>query len=308
MESYIRFHQITHVFFPWVIGQSIPRLSARTGAMVMDLLWHHFPLEFPVDCDMDNQLLVNLSNMDVVFPVSESTTAELTSVFNLPNLNIVTVPHGSNVPSSDIDIKSPDSLIPQSFFFYPSQTTSNKNHLCIFEAIKLLYDSGLPVSVVFTSKSIARLRDGVPEGYQEEILTSWLATHSYLLNNAIHLIGEVLPSEIRYLYARCTAVLLPSTYEGFGLPLLEAFEAGAKVICSDIPPFLEQIDRYAMSDRAITLNPLNPKTLADAMISLTSSDIDRYIDSHVLAQRLHQWTWKDACQLYFDSLSSFRAS
>jgi glycosyltransferase involved in cell wall biosynthesis/GT2 family glycosyltransferase len=48
-------------------------------------------------------------------------------------------------------------------------------------------------------------------------------------------LGFVDPAQLRMLYASCVGVVLPSLYEGFGLPVLEAFEAGAPVIASDIP-------------------------------------------------------------------------
>lgn len=45
--------------------------------------------------------------------------------------------------------------------------------------------------------------------------------------------GFVSDEQLRTLYARCTALVFPSRYEGFGLPVLEALTAGGVVICSD---------------------------------------------------------------------------
>ncbi len=48
------------------------------------------------------------------------------------------------------------------------------------------------------------------------------------------------PDEVvRCLYVRADAVVCPSVYEGFGLPLVEAMAAGAPLVCSDIPVFRE---------------------------------------------------------------------
>ena len=46
-------------------------------------------------------------------------------------------------------------------------------------------------------------------------------------------------AELAFAYARCAALLNPSYAEGFGLPLVEAAQAGKPVICSDIPVFRE---------------------------------------------------------------------
>lgn len=46
---------------------------------------------------------------------------------------------------------------------------------------------------------------------------------------------ETLPA----LLAGAEALLMPSLYEGFGMPLAEAMAVGCPIVCSDIPPFRE---------------------------------------------------------------------
>ena len=55
----------------------------------------------------------------------------------------------------------------------------------------------------------------------------------------IQALGSVTPAELEWLYANATLVLIPSRYEGFGLPLLEAAARGAAVIASDLPALRE---------------------------------------------------------------------
>ena len=45
--------------------------------------------------------------------------------------------------------------------------------------------------------------------------------------------------ELAHFYRTCTALVYPSLYEGFGLPLIEAHSLGTPVVCSDIPVFRE---------------------------------------------------------------------
>ncbi len=53
------------------------------------------------------------------------------------------------------------------------------------------------------------------------------------------------------LYRSCRALVLPSEYEGFGLPALEAMRCGAAVVVSDIPPLRELVpDAEARFDPA----------------------------------------------------------
>ena len=55
----------------------------------------------------------------------------------------------------------------------------------------------------------------------------------------IRALGQVAPEELEWLYRNATLVLVPSRYEGFGLPLLEAATRGTPVIASDIPALRE---------------------------------------------------------------------
>jgi glycosyltransferase involved in cell wall biosynthesis len=50
--------------------------------------------------------------------------------------------------------------------------------------------------------------------------------------NRVRLTGEVSDAELQSLYAGASALCMPSRYEGFGLPLLEAMALGCPVLCS----------------------------------------------------------------------------
>lgn len=81
--------------------------------------------------------------------------------------------------------------------------------------------------------------------------------------------GTVLaPGYISELEASCifnaaTALVLPSREEGFGLPVLQSFEADCAVICSDIPAL-----REVGGEGALYADPGNAKAFADHMLQL----------------------------------------
>lgn len=75
---------------------------------------------------------------------------------------------------------------------------------------------------------------------------------------------RVLPfTVVRDLYEACDALLLPSTAEGFGIPLIEAGLLGRAVFCADIPVFREigrdLVHRFRLDD--------DPGVVADQLIA-----------------------------------------
>jgi glycosyltransferase involved in cell wall biosynthesis len=79
---------------------------------------------------------------------------------------------------------------------------------------------------------------------------------------AVHL-GYVGPGELAALYAGAELVALPSFYEGFGLPALEALQAGAPLVASDLP-----VLREVAGDAALYAPPDRPDIWADRIAEL----------------------------------------
>ncbi|HET9209464.1 MAG TPA: glycosyltransferase family 1 protein [Thermoanaerobaculia bacterium] len=79
---------------------------------------------------------------------------------------------------------------------------------------------------------------------------------------AVHL-GYVGPGELASLYAGAELVALPSFYEGFGLPAIEALQAGAPLVASDLP-----VLREVAGDAALYAPPDRPDLWADRIAEL----------------------------------------
>jgi glycosyltransferase involved in cell wall biosynthesis len=94
--------------------------------------------------------------------------------------------------------------------------------------------------------------------------------------------------ELSWLYANCEMLIAPSTIEGFGLPVVEALQCGARVLCSDIPAFREAAGNAAHYFDLCSSSPA--KTLADAAIvsrqepKKQPEDLDRFSAESIAAQ------------------------
>lgn len=69
--------------------------------------------------------------------------------------------------------------------------------------------------------------------------------HELGLTDDVELLGWVSAEELDALYREAALYVLPSRFEGFGLPVLEAMVRGCPVLCSDIPVLAEVGGRAA---------------------------------------------------------------
>jgi glycosyltransferase involved in cell wall biosynthesis len=104
-------------------------------------------------------------------------------------------------------------------------------------------------------KGLATLRAAMPEGFA--------------LRCAGPGHGFVSDEELVQLYRTCAVFVLPSLYEGFGLPLLEAMACGAPCIASDDPALVEVSGGAALHfprGDATALRDLLKRVLGDASL------------------------------------------
>lgn len=63
--------------------------------------------------------------------------------------------------------------------------------------------------------------------------------HARSLQKQVHLLSAISDAELCWLYQHCQLFVIPSSTEGFCIPLVEALSLGAKAVCSDLPIFRE---------------------------------------------------------------------
>ena len=90
---------------------------------------------------------------------------------------------------------------------------------------------------------------------QEELLNKFSIEYS----NAYSISQEDLHNE----YQKCDVVFFPSTYEGFGLPVIEGFQAGRPVLTSNISPMKE-----VSGNAALLINPTSISSIRNGLIKL----------------------------------------
>ena len=142
------------------------------------------------------------------------------------------------------------------YFFYTGNAYPHKNLGRLIEAMVLL-NKGLKNEVHL---KIASSRNVFIERLEK--LIRKLKAEKY-----IELLGFIPDEKMPELYRNSIGLVFPSLSEGFGLPGLEAMEAGTLVIASDIPVFKEI---YGKS--AIYFNPYDFSQIEKAMRNAMSMD------------------------------------
>jgi glycosyltransferase involved in cell wall biosynthesis len=106
----------------------------------------------------------------------------------------------------------------------------------------------------------------------------------------VHL-GYVAPEELAALYRAAAAAVLPSFYEGFGLPLLEALAAGLPVVASDIP-----VHREVAGEAALYAPPDRPELFAAQVAALLADPGLRGRLAAAARERSALFSWERAAE------------
>ncbi len=121
-------------------------------------------------------------------------------------------------------------------------------------------------------------------GWHCDELIDQIKRHPYF-NKNLYLFHDTNDHELNYLYQHSSALIFSSRIEGFGLPLVEAMQAGLPVIASRIPIF-----REIGKDALIYFDPISSESLSAA--------IDRFNNQRRLdapsATKNNWYTWNDS--------------
>lgn len=106
-----------------------------------------------------------------------------------------------------------------------------KNYALLLDVFERMWARGRPERLIIAGKETADCRR----------LLDRLHRHPEF-GHRLLVLHDATDAEVAAIYLHCRALVFPSLFEGFGLPLVEARARGSRVIASDIPVFLELAD------------------------------------------------------------------
>jgi len=109
-----------------------------------------------------------------------------------------------------------------------------KKHAFALDAFDAFWASGGDASLVIVGRS----------AWKTEDVLHRISAHPEF-GRRLFLLNDADDSELDFAYRGASALVIASEIEGFGLPIVEAFQRGLPVLCSDIPVFREIADGRA---------------------------------------------------------------
>ncbi|HYK62502.1 MAG TPA: glycosyltransferase family 1 protein [Bryobacteraceae bacterium] len=202
---------------------------------------------------------------------SENTRADLMQIYGLERERIAVIPHGVNP-----EFLALDRTRLEPFLLCVSTLHPHKNLERLIRAYaRRPRETRLILAGVrgFHTQPVAKLIADLNLEERVEI-TGWLERDKLLA-----------------LYQHAWACVYPSTFEGFGMPVLEALAAGIPLACSDIAPL-----REVAGDSALLFDPLNEDSISAALDRIADDEELRCKLSKGGRERARSFTWRRAAE------------
>lgn len=195
-----------------------------------------------------------------------------------------------NIMDGEDDFLSQQGL-PKTYFFYPAQFWSHKNHATLLRAVRRLRDlHQLEISIVFTGSDKGNL------DYVRQLVKK------LELEDNVHFLGFVSQIDLIKLYQLATALVFPTHFGPDNLPPLEAFALGCPVIASNVPGASEQLGKAAL-----LVQPNDAEQLALAIKSVYEDSQLRQNLCQAGLERAHLWKTQDYIQKMLAILDEFQS-
>jgi len=274
----------------WSPANTGPVMVARQVVTIHDLSPFDGPQWFsPVFVLWYRSLLPVLARRSQrVLTGSTFSRDRLLACFKLPPEKVVVASPG--VDSSHfhpVDVAPVRALhaLPETYLLFVGSLDPRKNLPLLLRAWEILRPKFPNLALVIAGGSAPIFRGGT---------TSRVAKDAQFL-------GPVADSELPALYSGAAALVMPSLYEGFGLPVLEAMACGTPVICSTAGALPETV-----GNAAILFDPGDVGSLAGAIDNVLRDDTLRELLRQKGFERSAASSWRLTAQKIWDVLEQER--
>jgi glycosyltransferase involved in cell wall biosynthesis len=239
---------------------------------IHDMIHEKFPQHFPPKDPSTANKLKAIERADHVICVSKNTKEDLCNIFNVSSKKISVVYHGSE------NFIRPNSKIPfhnkRPFLLHVGGRGLYKNFIQTLKAVAISPQ---------LRKTFDIIAFGSGEFSKDELKT--IRELKFQEGSVKQISGN--DEILNVLYDKATALVYPSLYEGFGLPILEAMQHGCPVICSNSSSMPE-----VGGDAAQYFSPSSAEDLSEAIKKVVFSEARKIELVFNGKKRINLFSWK----------------
>jgi len=257
-------HRVDAPSLDWLAGVDIdiahsstplimPSRHGRSIVTICDLFFLERPEATSREIRRDYTRLVraHAHEADAVVAISETTARDVIEKLDVAPERVTVIPAGL-----DESFVAPRNGGPRGNYLLTVATLEPRKNLpTLLEAVSLSRRRGFK----------GRLRIAGGPGLDTPRVTEAISRLG--LESTVDLLGYVDATTLPDLYRRARAVVMPSHWEGFGLPLLEAMASGTPLVASDIP-----VHREVAGNAAVFADPGSACAMADAIERVWSDE------------------------------------
>jgi alpha-1,3-rhamnosyl/mannosyltransferase len=219
-----------------------------------------------------------------VVTLTRVTEKMLVDLLSVPARRISVIHPGMNAPTADelaeerrVDVRGHYALGDRPFFLYPAITYPHKNHAFLLDAFAPVV-AARPEALLVLTGGAAQSEDDTQAHARELGISS-----------NVRRLGRIPRGHLDALYQQATALVFPSRFEGFGIPVVEAMARGCPVVAADETALPEVVDDGGV---LLALDQIAP--WRDEMIRLLDDDAHRAELAEAGRRRVSEFDWSKA--------------
>ncbi len=268
-----------------------PLYGARRHVItVHDLTFLHYPDYLTADSRRyyNDQIQWAVEHADHILTVSESARQDLIQMLNVTPEKITVQPHGVDhqryrpMDSGSVNDALKPFGISTGYFLFVGTIEPRKNLDGLLTAYAALQEQHPDAPELVLIGKRGWLADQLIERIRNSVHVRWL--------------DQVTDADLPVFYNGAGALILPSFYEGFGLPALEAMACGTLPVVSDRSSLPEVVGEVG-----IQIQPDDPDNITDAMKQVMNAD-ESWLQAQREAaiRRAATFTWERSAQIARD--------
>jgi len=176
------------------------------------------------------------------------------------------------------------------FLFFAGNFEPRKNLLNVIKALEYLAEAGLRIELQIAG----------PEGWRNRDIKEYLSRSP--INKQVTFLGFIDEHRLIENYCKCKALIFPSLYEGFGMPVLEALSLDCLVLTSK-NTVMEEI----CGQTALYFDPRNPVDIAKTIRTIFQAEFDRKIYLSHRMDVLNRYDWKNTTEIIYGEITAMNS-